>query len=40
MREMIDPAHENERLEAAAFAIAELPDAMDDLINGRCEPRH
>jgi len=43
IREMIrqiDPKHETERLEAVAFALAEVSDAMNNLISGHGEPRH
>jgi hypothetical protein len=41
IREMIshiDPTHESERLEAIAFALQEVADAMQDLISAA--PRH
>ena len=34
------PKHETERLEAVAFALAEVSDAMNNLISGHGEPRH
>ena len=36
----IDPKHETERLEAVAFALAEVSNAMNNLISGHGEPRH